>query len=78
MKKLKLKKQKKDPRKDAQPEAEKRVKLRLILNYLFKTLPIEVAEKEMEEVESFPAFLAAMNIFHDYLISPSYIILSKS
>ncbi|MBP9718690.1 trigger factor [Candidatus Gracilibacteria bacterium] len=43
-----MKKQKKDPRKDYEQEAQKRVKIRLILNHLFKTLPIEVSDDDMK------------------------------
>lgn len=43
----KLKKEKKDIRKEYTPEAEKRVRIRLILNYLFRTLKIDVSDEEI-------------------------------
>ncbi|PJC37436.1 trigger factor [Candidatus Peregrinibacteria bacterium CG_4_9_14_0_2_um_filter_53_11] len=46
-----LEKQGNDPMKEYRPEAEKRVKLRLVLNHLFRTLPIEVSDEEMKKAE---------------------------
>jgi trigger factor len=43
----KLRKEKRDPRKEFFPEAEKRIRLRLILNFLFRTLGIEVTNEEL-------------------------------
>ncbi|MFA6521683.1 MAG: trigger factor [Candidatus Gracilibacteria bacterium] len=44
----KLAKEKKDLKKEYEPEAEKRVKIRLVLNYLFRTLEIKVGDDEMK------------------------------
>lgn len=43
----KLKKENRDLAKEFAPEAEKRIKLRLVLNYLFKELKLEVGDDEM-------------------------------
>jgi len=43
----KMKKEKKDIRKEYAPEAEKRVRIRLILNYLFRTLKLDVSDEEI-------------------------------
>lgn len=47
-----MKKRKRDVRKEHEPEAVKRVKLRVIVQHLFKTLKIEVTESEIDEVMS--------------------------
>lgn len=44
-----LRKEKRDIRKEYEAEAEKRLRIRLILNYLFRTLNIAVAENELEQ-----------------------------
>lgn len=43
----KLKGEKRDLRHDYAPEAEKRIRIRLVLNYLFRTLNIELTEEEL-------------------------------
>lgn len=43
----KIKNEKRDLRKEMAPEAEKRVKLRLVLQYIFKTLQITAGDEEM-------------------------------
>lgn len=43
----KMQKEKRDIKKEFEPEAEKRVKIRLILNFLFKETKIDVAEEEI-------------------------------
>lgn len=45
----KLKKEKRDLRKEYEPEAEKRIRIRLILNYLFRELKIDVTDEEMQK-----------------------------
>lgn len=45
----KMKKEKRDLRKEYESEAEKRIRIRLILNYLFRTLNIDVSEEEMQD-----------------------------
>lgn len=45
----KLRKEKRDIRKEYTPEAEKRIRLRLILNFLFRTLGIQVTEEELKK-----------------------------
>lgn len=48
----KLKAEKRDLRKEYEPEAEKRIRIRLILNFLFRTLNIEVSEEEFKKAVS--------------------------
>lgn len=43
----KFKKEKRDLKKEYEPEAEKRIRIRLILNYLFRELKIEVTPEEL-------------------------------
>ena len=43
----KMKAEKRDIRKEYAPEAEKRIRVRLILNHLFRTLAIQVSDEEM-------------------------------
>lgn len=47
----KLKKENRDLRKEYEKEAEKRIRIRLILNYIFRTLSIDVSDEEMQTAE---------------------------
>ena len=44
----KMKNEKRDVRKEYAPEAEKRIRIRLIINFLFRTLAIDVTDEEMK------------------------------
>lgn len=47
----KMKKEKRDIRKEYSPEAEKRIRIRLILNFLFREMKIDVTEDELNEAK---------------------------